>query len=117
MGGTMIVRDSFYIDGEWVAPSSSDLLEVSDSTTEEVFATVPAGTPADIDRAVDAAARAFPSWAATPAKDRAAFLAKIAEGLQARASEMADVISHEVGMPRSLTEMIQIGRASCRERV
>src|ERR1022692_1005647 len=59
MGGTMIVRDSFYIDGEWVAPSSSDLLEVSDSTTEEVFATVPAGTPADIDRAGEAAARGF----------------------------------------------------------
>ena len=34
---------------------------------------------------------------------------KIAEGLQARAGEMADVISHEVGMPRSLTEIVQVG--------
>jgi acyl-CoA reductase-like NAD-dependent aldehyde dehydrogenase len=105
----MIVRDTLYIDGAWVAPLSSEVLEVSDSTTEEVFATVPAGTAADIDKAVEAAARAFPSWSATPAKDRAAFLQKIAEGLQARASEMADVISHEVGMPRSLTEMLQVG--------
>jgi acyl-CoA reductase-like NAD-dependent aldehyde dehydrogenase len=109
MGAAMIVRDSFYIDGAWVAPSSSDVLEVSDSTTEEVFATVPAGTSGDIDKAVEAAARAFPSWSMTPAKDRAEFLAKVAEGLQARAGEIADVITHEVGMPRNLTEMIQVG--------
>ena len=105
----MIVRDSFYIDGAWVAPAGSESLDVIDSTTEEVFATIPAGTPADIDRAVQAAHRAFASWAATPAKDRGAFLHKIGEALQARAGELADVISHEVGMPRSLTETIQVG--------
>jgi aldehyde dehydrogenase (NAD+) len=105
----MIVRDSFYIDGAWVAPTGSETLEVTDSTTEALFATIPAGTAADIDRAVQAAHRAFPSWAATPAKDRGAFLQKITEGLQARAGEIADVISHEVGMPRSLSEVIQVG--------
>jgi acyl-CoA reductase-like NAD-dependent aldehyde dehydrogenase len=105
----MIVRDAFYIDGAWVAPSSSEVLEVSDSATEELYATVPAGTPDDIDRAVQAAARAFSSWAATPAKDRGEVLAKVAEGLQARAGEIADAISHEVGMPRSLTELVQVG--------
>jgi aldehyde dehydrogenase (NAD+) len=105
----MIVRDSFYIDGAWVAPAGSETLDVIDSTSEEVFATIPAGTAADIDRAVQAAHRAFPSWAATPAKDRGALLQKITEGLQARAGELADVISHEVGMPRSLSEVIQVG--------
>ena len=80
----MIVRDSFYIDGAWVSPAASETLDVIDSTTEEVFATVPAGTADDIDRAVQAAHRAFPSWAATPPKDRGAFLQKITEGLQAR---------------------------------
>jgi len=105
----MLVRDSFYIDGAWVAPAASETLDVIDSTTEEVFATIPAGTPADVDRAVQAAYRAFPAWAATPAKDRGALLQKMAEGLQARAGEMADVISHEVGMPRTLTEPVQVG--------
>jgi acyl-CoA reductase-like NAD-dependent aldehyde dehydrogenase len=105
----MIVRDSFYIDGAWVSPTGSESLDVIDSTTEEVFATVPAGTDADIDLAVQAAHRAFPGWAATPAKDRATFLEKITAGLQARAAEIADVISHEVGMPRSLTEVVQVG--------
>jgi acyl-CoA reductase-like NAD-dependent aldehyde dehydrogenase len=105
----MIVRDKLYIDGAWVSPSSTDTLEVFDSATEDVFATIPAGTATDVDKAVQAAARAFPSWAATPAKDRGEFLQKITEGLQARASEIADVISHEVGMPRNLSEMIQAG--------
>jgi acyl-CoA reductase-like NAD-dependent aldehyde dehydrogenase len=105
----MLVRDTFYIDGAWVAPSAKETLNVIDSATEEVFATIPAGTAADIDNAVKAAARAFPSWSATPAKDRAALLQKVADGLQARASEIADTISHEVGMPRSLTEMLQVG--------
>ena len=105
----MIVRDAFYIDGEWVAPSGSETLSVIDSATEEVFATIPSGSAADVDRAVGAAARAFPSWAATPAKDRGEFLQKITDGLAARAGEIADVISHEVGMPRNLSEMIQAG--------
>ena len=105
----MIVRDSLYIDGAWVPSTSSDVLEVTDSATEEIFATVPAGTIDDIDLAVQAAARAFSSWSATPAKDRAEFLQKIFEGLQARADEVADVISHEVGMPRSLSGMLQVG--------
>jgi aldehyde dehydrogenase (NAD+) len=52
--------DKLYIGGSWVAPAGSDTLDVIDSTTEEVFATIPAGLPADIDRAVAAAKAAFP---------------------------------------------------------
>lgn len=104
----MIVRDKLYIDGAWVAPAASETLEVFDSATEEVFATVPAGTREDIERAVQAAARAFPSWSAMAPKDRGALLQQVAEGLQARSSELADTITHEVGMPRSLSEMLQV---------
>ena len=39
-----IVRDSFYINGEWVKATSSDTLEVTTSGTGELYATVPAGT-------------------------------------------------------------------------
>ena len=105
----MLVRDAFYIDGKWVAPSGSETIDVIDSANESVFATIPAGTPKDVDKAVRAAAAAFPAWAATPAKDRGEFLQKITDGLAARAAEIADVISHEVGMPRNLSEMIQAG--------
>ena len=58
----MQIFDRLYIDGAWVTPAGTGTLEVIDSTTEAVFATIPAGEPADIDRAVAAAKAAFPAW-------------------------------------------------------
>jgi aldehyde dehydrogenase (NAD+) len=49
-----------YINGQWVDPVGQGHLDVIDSTTEEVFATIPDGAPEDIDRAVAAARAAFP---------------------------------------------------------
>ena len=101
--------DKLYIDGAWVAPAGSDTLEVIDSTTEEVFATIPAGVPADIDRAVAAAKAAFPAWSEEPAPERGKLLRRVAEELEARRDEIADVITHEVGMPKGQSAAIQVG--------
>jgi len=105
----MHVRDKLYINGQWVASSSTSVIEVIDAGTEEVFATIPEGTADDVEVAVAAAAAAFPAWAATPVKDRAALLAKVAEQLGARNGEIAEVISHEVGMPLLFSSLIQAG--------
>ena len=105
----MQVFDKLYIDGSWVAPAGSGTLEVIDSTTEEVFATIPAGAPADIDRAVAAAKAAFPAWSERPAPERGKLLLRVAEELEARRDEIADVITHEVGMPKPLSAAIQVG--------
>ena len=51
----MDAKDRIYIDGAWVPSASSDTIDVVDSATEEVIATVPAGAAADVDRAVAAA--------------------------------------------------------------
>jgi acyl-CoA reductase-like NAD-dependent aldehyde dehydrogenase len=58
-----IVRDSFYINGEWVKASSPEIHEVHTSGTGELFATVPSGTVEEANRAVEAAAAAFSDWA------------------------------------------------------
>jgi len=92
-----------------VASSGSGTLDVVDSTSEEVIATIPEGTADDVDRAVQAAAAAFPAWSATARDERAKFLNRISEGLAARTDEIAATISHEVGMPMSLSGMIQVG--------
>ena len=105
----MDVRDKVYINGQWVASSGSGTLDVVDSTSEEVIATIPEGTADDVDRAVQAAAAAFPAWSATARDERAKFLNRISEGLAARTDEIAATISHEVGMPMSLSGMIQVG--------
>jgi aldehyde dehydrogenase (NAD+)/betaine-aldehyde dehydrogenase len=101
--------DKLYIDGAWIAPAGRETLEVIDSTSEEVYATIPAGTPADIDRAVAAAKAAFPGWSETSAPERGKLLLRVAEELEARRDEIADVMTHEVGMPKPLSAAIQVG--------
>ena len=105
----MDVRDKIYIGGSWVASTGSGTLDVIDSTTEEVMATIPEGTAEDVDRAVEAAAAAFPAWSATSREERAKVLTRIGEALAARTDEIAAIISHEVGMPMTLSGMIQVG--------
>ena len=105
----MQVRDTLYIDGAWVPSSGTGTLEVTNSTTEEVIATVPEGTAEDVDRAVKAARAAFATWSATSVEERAKYLSRITEGLQARMDDIATVVSQEVGMPKSLSLMIQAG--------
>ena len=101
--------DKLYIDGAWVEPAGTDKLEVIDATTEQVFATIPEGVPADIDRAVAAAKAAFPGWSEESASERGKLLRRVAEELEARRDEIADVITHEVGMPKPLSAAIQVG--------
>jgi aldehyde dehydrogenase (NAD+) len=105
----MDVRDKIYINGSWVASTGKGTLEVIDSTTEEVMATIPEGTPEDVDKAVRAAAAAFPGWAATSREERAKALIRIGEALAARTDEIAAIISHEVGMPMTLSAGVQVG--------
>jgi acyl-CoA reductase-like NAD-dependent aldehyde dehydrogenase len=102
-------RDKLYIGGAWVPSTGSGSIEVIDSTTEEVIGTVPEGTVEDIDRAVAAAGQAFPEWSGTPVAERAALLSKVSEALGARMESLADLITHEVGMPLILSQLVQVG--------
>jgi aldehyde dehydrogenase (NAD+) len=102
-------RDKLYIDGAWIASTGTDTIDVINSSTEEVMGRVPAGTANDVEAAVKAAAAAFPAWAATSREERGKYLQRITEGLGARMGEIATVIAGEVGMPISLSNMIQVG--------
>ncbi len=104
-----IVRDSFYINGEWVRAASPDTFEVHDSHTGELFATVAVGNVDEAARAGEAAAAAFHAWSQTSPKERGEFLQRISEKLAERADEIALTIAHEVGMPLMLAKGIQLG--------
>ncbi len=102
--------DTLYINGEWVAPSSpTGTLEVINSATEEVIATVAQGGEADVDAAVAAARAAFDSWSRTPHDVRAKYIREIGAALMARFGEIATTISAEVGSPKAFAEMVQTG--------
>jgi len=105
----MILRDKFYIGGQWLAPSSKETIDVHRAGDGAVMGKVPAGTEQDIEAAVGAARAAFEGWSATPAEKRAEYLQKISEGLKARAEEIAKTIAQEVGMPIKLAGRIQAG--------
>ena len=79
----MDIRDKIYIGGAWVPSTGTGIHEVFDSNTEEVIGKIPEGTADDVERAVAAAAEAFPAWAATSVEERAKLLDRIAEGLGA----------------------------------
>ena len=99
----------FYVNGKWVKPAGTGTIDVINSTTEEVMGHVPEGTAEDINTAVAAARGAFTSWAETPPAERARYLGAIAEKLQARMNEIAEVIASEVGMPLPLSTAVQAG--------
>lgn len=103
------VYDKLFINGQWVEPASANLLDVIDSTTEEVMARVPEGTVEDVNRAVAAARAAFDSWSQTPVEERARILKAVSEKLAARQGEIAGIIAAEVGMPLPLATAVQAG--------
>src|SRR6185369_12285672 len=105
----MILRDKFFINGQWASPSSKESIDVHNAGTGEVMGKVPAGTEKDIEAAVAAARAAFEGWSMTPAAKRAEYLQKISDGLKARAAELGSTIAQEVGMPIKLSGRIQAG--------
>jgi betaine-aldehyde dehydrogenase len=105
----MIVRDKFYIGGQWVAPSTPETIDVHRAGDGAVMGKVPAGSAKDIEAAVTAARGALALWSALPVEQRAEFLQKISDGLKARADELARTIAQEVGMPIKMSARIQAG--------
>lgn len=105
----MHAYDKLYINGKWVPSAGKGTLSVTDSTTEEVIATVPEGSAADVESAVKAARAAFAGWSELPKETRADYLTKIHAALEARTDEIAQTITREVGMPVFLSKMVQAG--------
>jgi acyl-CoA reductase-like NAD-dependent aldehyde dehydrogenase len=87
------------INGEWVGAADGATRELVNPATETVIETMPHGDTADARRAIDAAATAFPGWAATNPYDRAAILHRAADLLVERADEHARITTEESGKP------------------
>jgi aldehyde dehydrogenase (NAD+) len=98
----------FYINGRWVDPATPRDLPVIDPSTEEVCATISLGDQADTDAAVAAARAAFDAWAATPIPERIAALERLLAAYTARAEDMAQAISAEMGAPIDWSRQQQV---------
>ena len=92
----------FYIGGEWVEAESSRVTTVTCSATGESLGGYPVATNADVDRAVVAARRglADPSgWSVWSADERGRAMERLADALERRGEEIAQLIAREVGTP------------------
>ncbi|WP_446219768.1 aldehyde dehydrogenase family protein [Micromonospora sp. IBHARD004] len=105
----LLVRHHLHVAGEWVDPTGRDTIPVENPATADTVGQVPAGTPADVDRAVAAARAAFPGWAATAPAERAAHLDRLHAALAARADEIARTVAWELGTPLKLAARVQTG--------
>lgn len=106
----MHTYDRLYYGGSWQAPEAGERLAVHSASTETPIGSVPAGTRADVDRAVAAAREAFDSgWSTTTPAERADWLAKLADALDRRKTDLATLISQEVGTPITLSLPVQVG--------
>ncbi len=106
-----------YVNGEFVAPSSSASLDVIDPSTCEVIARVPDAGRADVDRAVAAARRAFDHgpWKRVTAQDRGRILFRLAGIVRDRADELAEIETRNSGKPIVESEYDIADVATCFE--
>ncbi len=92
-------NDRFYIDGAWVNPVVPASLEVINPATERAYTRISLGSAADVDLAVAAAKRAFPSFSCSTREQRLALLRKVLELYNSRYEEIAEALTEEMGAP------------------
>ena len=104
-------RDPHWIDGKPAEPANGQWLDVFDPATGEVAAQVANGDAGDVDAAVAAAQAAFPAWSSLPNSERARWLERLADAIEARLDEFAQVEANDGGKPLALARDIEIPRA------
>lgn len=105
-------RLAHFIDGAFVEPVGGSWLDVVEPATGRVHAQVAAGDAADVDRAVQAASRAFTGWSQTPAGERSRLLVRLAELIENNLEPLARAESVDTGKPIALARRVDIPRAS-----
>ncbi|HEY4221911.1 MAG TPA: aldehyde dehydrogenase family protein, partial [Myxococcota bacterium] len=106
---------SMFVNGAWVRARAGAMRDVVDPSTGAVFARVPEANADDVDDAVRAARAAFLGWAGTMHRDRGSILFKVAEGIRARAAELAALDTRNMGKPIVESEFDAADAAHCFE--
>lgn len=102
----MLRRTEIYIDGQWVAPSTDATRAVVNPATGATIAEVGQGDARDVNRAAEAARRAFAGFSRSSAEDRAALIDRIITAYKARVDAFAQAAAAEVGIPVSSTAQV-----------
>ena len=98
-----------YINGEWIKPSVPDYIKVINPATGELLAQTPICGSEDVDKAVEAASTALPSWRHVPAQERIQYLFKLRDLLKLNLDDISTIITKECGKTydESKAEMVR----------
>ena len=102
-------KKNFYIDGKWVTPKSKEEIKVIDPATEENCAVISLGNKDDVNIAVNAAKKAYSSWAFSSKDERIKLLEKLYENYKKRWADIAAAITTEMGAPKDFATKLQAG--------
>ncbi len=100
-----------YINGVLQAPVNNQYLDNTNPATGEIYGSIPRSDAEDVEAAVQAAKKAFPSWSSLSAGQRSNWLLKIAQAIEDRMDELALAESIDNGKPLSLAKAVDIPRA------
>ncbi|MDT0306903.1 aldehyde dehydrogenase family protein [Streptomyces sp. DSM 44917] len=105
----METHEGQYIGGAWRPSAGRDVIEDVNPATEQVIATVPAGTAEDVDAAVAAARGAATTWGRSDRRTRLDALTRLRDGLAARREDIVRTVVAELGTPVRTAEAVQAG--------
>ncbi|MGA1738498.1 MAG: aldehyde dehydrogenase family protein, partial [Candidatus Nanopelagicaceae bacterium] len=98
-----------FIDGKSVPSSSSEVYDLVNPATGEVFAQAPQSNAADVDAAMKAAAKAFETWRDSTPGERQKAINKIADAIEERSEELIGIESENTGKPIAVTRAEEMG--------
>ena len=105
----MIDKKKFYINGEWVDPINKQSLDVIDPSTEKSCATISLGGKEDINKAVNAAKKAYETWGFSSKEERIKLLENLYVLYKKRWADIANAITMEMGAPKDFSTKLQTG--------
>ena len=101
-----------YINGNYCDPLSGEWLDNYEPATGEIYSQLPNSNAKDVERAYQAAEKAFPTWSNTPIDDRSDILLKISTLIKKNLDVLAQAETRDNGKPLSLSKTVDIPRAS-----
>lgn len=106
-----MLRIKNFIDGKFGDPLSNKWLDDYDPSIGEVYAKIPNSGEKDVQKAVEAAQKAFPQWSNTTLEERSKIIHTIADGIEESLTGFAEAESKDNGKPLSLATAVDIPRA------
>lgn len=100
-----------FINGEYCEPINGKFIDNYEPATGKVYSLIPDSDANDVEKAVEAAEKAFPVWSSMSIEERSAILVRLSEGIERRMDEFVAAESKDNGKPVTLAAHVDIPRA------